>query len=92
MVVAVTLPDVPVIAILQVPTAAVLLALKVRVLEPVVGFVPSVAVTPAGKPETASFTLPENPYKGVTTTVADAELPMPKSRLPGWVESEKLGV
>lgn len=77
---------------LVVPVAAVLLAFKVNVLEPVVGFVPSVAVTPAGKPEAASCTLPENWYNGVTTTVADAELPVPRFRLPGTVESEKLGV
>lgn len=91
-VVAVTPPEVPVIVILLVPVAAVLLALNVSVLDALVGFVASAAVTPAGKPDTASFTLPVNPYRGVTTTVAAADLPVPRSRLPGIVESEKLGV
>ena len=48
-----------------VPTAAVLLAVNVRVLEFVVGFGENEAVTPLGSPETARFTLPLNPYNDV---------------------------
>ena len=86
------MPDVPVIVMLLVPVAAVLLALKVSVLEPVVGLFPKVAVTPAGKPDTPRFTLPVNPYNGATITADVADKPVPRFRLPGVVESEKLGV
>jgi hypothetical protein len=91
-VVAVKVPDVPVMVMLLVPVAAVVVAVKVRMLEPVVGFVPKAAVTPAGNPETASFTLPLNPYNGATATAAVAESPVPRFKLPGAAESEKEGV
>ena len=65
---------------------------KVSVLDPVVGFVPKTAVTPAGNPETASFTVPVNPYNGATATAAVEERPVPRFKLPGAEESEKLGV
>jgi hypothetical protein len=43
------------------PTLAELLAVTVRVLEPVVGFGEKEAVTPAGRPETDRFTPPAKP-------------------------------
>ena len=55
--------------LLAVPVVAVLLAVKVSVLVEVVGFVLNVAVTPLGKPDAASVTLPENPPMSVTVIV-----------------------
>ena len=51
------------------PVAAVLLAVSVRTLLDVVGFVPKLAVTPAGKPEADSETDPVNPFRGFTVIV-----------------------
>ena len=48
---------------------AVLLAVSVSVLVPVVGFGLSTAVTPLGKPDAASVTLPLNPPASVTVMV-----------------------
>ena len=73
--VAVSVPDVPVIVSLEVPGAAVLLAVKVRILDPVVGLVPNEPVTPVGNPDTASVTLPENPPVSITVTVSVAVAP-----------------
>ena len=61
-VVAVKLPEVPVIVSVLVPTLAVLLAVRVSVLVFVVGLGEKLAVTPWGKPDTARFTSPLNPY------------------------------
>jgi hypothetical protein len=60
------LPYVPVIVSGYCPTAAVLLAVNVSVLFPVVGFGEKEAVTPVGSPDTERFTLPVNPYCGFT--------------------------
>ena len=54
----------PVTVTVAVVGAAELLTVRVSTLEPVVGFGPKVAVTPAGSPDTARFTLPVNPYCG----------------------------
>ena len=59
---AVRLPEVPVMVTVAAPVVAVLLAVSVSVLLPVVGLVPNTAVTPLGKPEAASITLPVNPF------------------------------
>ncbi len=57
------LPAVPVTVKLYCPIGAVVLACKVKVLEPFcVGFGEKDPVTPLGKPETANVTLLENPY------------------------------
>lgn len=72
---AVSAPDVPVIVRLEVPAAAVLPAVRVSTLEPVVGLVPNDAVTPVGSPDTASVTLPENPPAPCTVTVSVVLLP-----------------
>lgn len=55
-------PDVPVMVAVYWPTGTVLLAVSVSVLEYVVGFVEKDAVTPLGRPVTARFTLPANPF------------------------------
>jgi len=61
LVVAVSVPEVPVIVTVYVPAVAVALAVRVSTLLPVVGLVPSEAVTPLGRPDTARVTLPVNP-------------------------------
>lgn len=92
-VVAVKLPDVPVMVTVEVPVVAVALAVSDSVLVPVVGFVPKVAVTPLGSPEAAKVTLPVNPPTSVTVTVlVPAAPPWVIVKLLGESESVKLGV
>ena len=68
-VVAVRLPDVPVMVKEYWPMVAELLAVSVSKLYPDVGFVPHDAVTPLGKADvTARFTLPVNPFREFTKT------------------------
>ena len=74
-VVADRVPDVPVIVTVDDPVAAVLLAVSVSTLLLVVGFVANEAVTPLGKPDAASVTLPVNPPTSVTLIVSDPLLP-----------------
>jgi len=50
------------------PTTAELLAVRVSVLAPVVGFGEKDAVTPLGRPEAERATLPVNPFCGYTET------------------------
>ena len=68
-VVAVRLPEVPVMVTVAVPVVAVALAVSVSTLVPVVGFVPNAAVTPLGSPDAASVTLPVNPFTSFTVMV-----------------------
>ena len=70
----VSAPLAPVTVTLAVPVAAVLEAVKVRVLVPVVDAGLKFAVTPAGVPVALRATLPVNPPKGATLTVL---LPVP---------------
>jgi hypothetical protein len=74
-VVALRLPEVPLMVTVAVPVVAVLLAVSVSTLLPVVGFVPNAAVTPLGIPEATSVTLPLNPFCPATVMVDVAELP-----------------
>jgi hypothetical protein len=90
-VVAVRLPEVPVIVTVADPVVAVLLAVNVTVLVLVVGFVPNVAVTPLGKPDAARVTLPVNPPTSVTVIVLLPVLPWVTLTLLGEAESVKLG-
>ena len=90
-VVCVSVPEVPVIVTAAVPTAAVELARNVTRLVDVVGFVPKVAVTPAGRPEVDRLTLPVKPPEGATVIVLFALLPWVTLRLAGEAESEKFG-
>ena len=64
--VAVCDPEVPVMVNGYWPVAALLLAVNFKVLWPVVGLGENDAVTPAGKPDMERFTLPVNPYCGLT--------------------------
>lgn len=60
-VLAVMLPEVPVIVIVAVPGVALLLAVRVRVLLLVAGFGENDAVTPLGRFKADKFTFPLNP-------------------------------
>jgi hypothetical protein len=88
---AVTLPEVPVIVTVDVPVVAVAAAVNVTTLDPVAGFVPKLAVTPAGRPVAASVTLPVNPFAPVTLTVSVAVLPCTTETLAAVGASVKLG-
>ena len=90
-VVAVKLPDVPVMVTVAVPVVAVLLAVRVSVLLEVVGFVLNAAVTPLGRPDAARVTLPENPPRSVTVIVLVPLLPWVMVTLLGDEASVKLG-
>jgi len=85
------LPDVPVMVIVNVPTAAVDEAVKRRVLEVAVGFGPKEAVTPVGIPYAVKLTLPEKPFPALTVIIDCPEVPWLKDRLEGAAESVKSG-
>ena len=91
-VVAVKLPEVPVIVTVADPVVAVLLAVSVSTLVPVVGFVPNAAVTPLGRPDAARVTLPENPPTSVTLIVLVPLPPCVTVILLGEADNVKLGV
>lgn len=76
----------------DVPVVAVLLAVKVKTLVEVVGLVPNEAVTPEGRAEFESDTLPVKPPDGVTVIVEEPLLPCVTLKLLGDAESEKFGV
>ena len=91
-VVAVRLPEVPVMVTVELPVVAVELAVRVRTLVPVVGFVPKAAVTPLGRPEAARVTLPVNPPTSVTVMVLVPLPPCEIDKLLGESDRVKLGV
>lgn len=91
-VVAVKLPEVPVIVTVADPVVAVLLAVRVSTLVPVVGLVPNAAVTPLGRPDAARVTLPVNPPTSVTVIVLVPLPPCVIVRLLGESDKVKLGV
>ena len=91
LVVCVSEPETPVTVMVLVPVVAVLLAVKVRALVPVVGLVPNVAVTPLGRAEVESVTDPVKPPDGVTVMVLLPLVPWVTLRLVGEAESVKLG-
>lgn len=80
-------PDVPVIVTDDVPVVAVELAVKVTTLVPVVGFVPKLAVTPLGRADVESDTLPVKPPDGVTVIVELPLLPCVTVKLLGEADS-----
>lgn len=61
-VLALSVPDVPVMVAVALPAAAALLAAKVTALDAVAVAGLKVAVTPEGRPEAASLTDPLNPF------------------------------
>lgn len=90
MVVAVRLPEVPVMVIVDVPAVADALALRVSALVNVVGFGLKAAVTPLGSPEAARVTLPENSCAGVMVMVLVPLAPWPMVAAFGEAERLKL--
>jgi hypothetical protein len=85
------LPDKPAMDIEAVPVAAVLLAVSVNVLTPVVLLGLNDAVTPLGRPVADKLTLPLKPFCGVTEIVLVPLAPCAMLRLLGDAESEKFG-
>ena len=82
-------PLVPVTVTLAVPVAAVLEAVKVTVLVPVVDAGLKLAVTPVGKPLAAKATEPVKPFTGATVIVLLPPAPCATDRVAGLAESEK---
>ena len=69
-VVAVSVPEVPVMVTVAAPVVAELLAVRVSTLVLVVGLVANAAVTPLGRPEAARVTEPVNGLTSVTVIVS----------------------
>jgi hypothetical protein len=90
-VLAVVLPEVPVMVTVDVPALAVLLAVSVSTLELADDVGLNEAVTPLGRPVAANETLPLNPFSGVTEIVSVALLPCATERVDAERESVKLG-
>src|SRR5215467_5441786 len=87
-----SVPLVPVTVTVAGPVVAVLDAVKVRVLVPVVEAGLKLAVTPAGKPLAVRATVPAKPLIGVTVIVLLPLAPWATVRLAGLADSEKSGV
>ena len=90
-VVSVRVPDVPVTVTEVVPVVAELLAVKVRVLVPLVLVGLNEAVTPLGNPEADRLTLPVNPLCGFTVIVLVPFDPCVTVTLLGDAERLKVG-
>jgi hypothetical protein len=90
-VLAVRLPEAPLTVIVAEPTVAELLAVRVSTLLPVVGLVAKAALTPLGRPDAASVTLPVKPFRPVTVMVDFPEAPRAMLRVAGEAPSVKLG-
>lgn len=91
-VVALSVPEVPVIVIGYVPATVVAATVKVTTLVPVAGLVPNTVVTPAGKPVAASVTLPANGLTSVTVMVSVLLAPSAIDRVAAEGFSVKLPV
>jgi hypothetical protein len=88
----VRVPLVPVIVTVAAPRVAVLDAVKVSVLVPVVEAGLNAAVTPAGNPLVVKATLPVKPPVGATVIVLTAVAPRLIDVVAGLAEMEKFGV
>jgi hypothetical protein len=87
---AVNVPDVPVMVTVDVAAAAVPLAVSVSTLLLVAGFVPKLAVTPAGNPDAARVTLPLNGAPSVIVIVSVPLAPCAMDRALAEGESVKV--
>jgi hypothetical protein len=87
----VNVPDVPVMVTVAAPTVAVLVAVNVNVLVPVVFAGLKDAVTPLGRPEADKLTLPLKPLCGMTVTVLVPPAPCAKLKVFGEADRLKLG-
>jgi hypothetical protein len=85
------LPDIPVTVTVTVPVAAVLLAVNINALVPVVLTGLNDAVTPLGKPDADKLTLPLKPPWGATVIVLVPLAPCKTVTLLGELDSEKFG-
>lgn len=90
-VVPVKLPDVPVMVTVDVPFAAVELAVKVTVLLVLAGLGTKLAVTPLGKPEADRVTLLLKPLDGVIEIVLVPVEPSTTVKLLGLADRTKVG-
>ena len=84
-----TVPEVPVIATVNVPAAAVLAAVRVSVLLPDLSAL-RVAVTPLGSPDTASATLPVKPEISVMAMLLAPLAPGVTLKVVGLAASVKI--
>jgi hypothetical protein len=87
----VRLPEVPITVTVDVPFAAVELAVKVNVLVVLAVLGTKVAITPFGKPEAEKVTLPLNPFDGVIVIALVPDVPSTTVKLLGLAESTKVG-
>src|SRR2546429_576304 len=89
------LPAVLVIVTVDIPVAAVLLAVSVKVLIAlvgVVGFVLNDAVTPFGRPDAAKLTFPVKPFWGATVMRSEERGVWEEGRSRWAADSLKKGV
>ena len=84
-------PDDPVMVTVNVPVVALPVADRVKRLLAVAGFVPNVALTPFGMPDTVRLTLPLKPLRGLIEIVVEPEAPCRIVRLAGEAERRKPG-
>ena len=89
---AVRVPEVPVMVTVDVAAVAVAATVNVSTLVAVAGLVPNAAVTPLGRPDAASVTLPVNPPTSATVMVSVPVLPCATDREVGEGVSVKPGV
>lgn len=89
---ALRLPELPVIVTVVVPVVAVAPALRVSVLVLVARLTLYLAETPLGKPNAESVTLLENPFAGLIVIVLVVLLPCTTLMLLGLADIVKLGV
>jgi hypothetical protein len=90
-VVALMVPETPVIVTVATPVVAVAEAVKVTTLDPVVGLVANAAVTPTGKPVAANVTELVKPATGVRVTVEVLVEPWPTVTATGVAASVNPG-
>jgi len=87
----VSVPEVPVMVIVDDPSAAEAPTVRVITLVDVAGLVANAAVTPVGNPDAARVTLPVNPFSSVTAMVLVPVLPGATVTVEGDAASVKLG-
>jgi len=87
----VSVPEVPVMVTFAAPTVAVLVAINVNVLVPVVFAGLKDAVTPLGRPDADKLTLPLKPLCGMTVTALVPLAPCAKLKVFGEADRLKVG-